>query len=57
MRAEAAKTFPSEMWSRDDDFHQRERKKANEWAGSHHMRMGDVLSSIRPGAPRRLAPR
>ena len=49
MRAEASKVFPTDLWSRDDDFHQRERKRAVEWAGAHHARMEDVLAAIDDG--------
>jgi hypothetical protein len=48
-RREAAKTFPTDLWSRDDDFHQREMVRAIDWANSHHARLADVLSSIDEG--------
>jgi hypothetical protein len=48
-RREAAKTFPTDLWSRDDDFHSREARRAREWARSHHVRVGDVLSAIDQG--------
>ena len=48
-RREAAKTFPTDLWSRDDDFHQREAKRAREWAGSHQVRVEDALSAIDEG--------
>jgi hypothetical protein len=49
MRHEGAKTFPTDPWSRDDDFHKQEANKARDWAGSHHMRIGDVLFAIDEG--------
>jgi hypothetical protein len=48
-RREAAKTFPTDLWSRDDDFHQREMGRAQEWASSHHARLADVLSAVDEG--------
>ncbi|HEY8039444.1 MAG TPA: hypothetical protein VIF15_06605 [Polyangiaceae bacterium] len=49
MRREAAKTFPTDPWSRDDDFHQREMKKARDWAHTNHTRFADALSAIDEG--------
>lgn len=48
-RREAAKTFPTDLWSRDDDFHQREAAKARDWARTHHVRFGDALSAVDQG--------
>jgi hypothetical protein len=48
-RREAAKTFPTDLWSRDDDFHSREAKRARDWARTHHARVGDALSAIDQG--------
>jgi hypothetical protein len=48
-RREAAKTFPTDLWSRDDDFHQREMTRARDWANSHHARLADVLSAVDEG--------
>jgi hypothetical protein len=48
-RREAAKTFPTDLWSRDDDFHQRESKRARDWARTHHARVEDALSAIDEG--------
>jgi hypothetical protein len=49
MRVAAAKEFPTDVWSRDDDFHERERERASDWATLHHARMGDVLSALDEG--------
>jgi hypothetical protein len=48
-RREAAKVFPTDLWSRDDDFHQREASRARDWAKSHHVPFGDALSAIDEG--------
>jgi hypothetical protein len=48
-RREAAKTFPTDLWSRDDDFHQRELKRAQEWARTHHASLGDTLAAVDRG--------
>jgi hypothetical protein len=49
MRHEGAKTFPTDPWSRDDDFHKQEANKARDWGGNHHARTGDVLFAIDEG--------
>jgi len=49
MRHESAKSFPTEPWSRDDDFHRREQEKVRDWAGSHHVRRGDVFRAMDEG--------
>jgi hypothetical protein len=48
-RHEAAKTFPTDLWSRDDDFHQREAARAREWARTHRVRFADALLGIDEG--------
>jgi hypothetical protein len=48
-RREAAKTFPTDLWSRDDDFHLLESRRAREWARSHHVRVEDALSAVDQG--------
>jgi hypothetical protein len=48
-RREAAKTFPTDLWSRDDDFHQREASRARDWARTHNVPFGDALSAIDEG--------
>ena len=49
MRHEANKAFPTDLWSRDDDFHQHEGRKVREWAGAHHMRMSDAIWAVDEG--------
>jgi hypothetical protein len=48
-RHDAAKAFPTDLWSRDDDFHERELRKARDWAGKHRVRLGDVLGALDDG--------
>lgn len=48
-RREAAKTFPTDLWSRDDDFHQRELNRARDWAHSHHAGIADTLHAVDQG--------
>jgi hypothetical protein len=48
-RREAEKTFPTDLWSRDDDFHQREASRARDWARTHHVRVEDALSAVDEG--------
>jgi hypothetical protein len=49
MRHEAAKAFPTDLWSRDDDFHRHEGQKTRDWAGAHHMRLSDGFRSLDEG--------
>ena len=49
MRHEGAKTFPTDPWSRDDDFHKQEARKARDWGGAHHVRTEDVFFAIDEG--------
>ena len=49
MRHEAAKAFPTDLWSRDDDFHRHEGQKTREWAGAHHMRLSDAFRALDEG--------
>jgi hypothetical protein len=49
MRHEAAKTFPTDPWSRDDDFHRREGDKVRDWAGTHRVPRGEVFRSMDEG--------
>jgi hypothetical protein len=48
-RREAAKTFPTDLWSRDDDFHQREQARTRDWARSHRVRFEEALSAVDQG--------
>lgn len=49
MRHEAAKGFPTDLWSRDDDFHRLEGRRVREWAGNHHMRLSDAMRAVDEG--------
>jgi hypothetical protein len=49
MRHEGAKSFPTDPWSRDDDFHRREQEKVRDWAGTHHVPRGDVFRAMDEG--------
>jgi hypothetical protein len=49
MRHEAAKAFPTDLWSRDDDFHRHEGRKVREWSGAHHMRLSDAFRALDEG--------
>jgi hypothetical protein len=49
LRLEAAKVFPTDLWSRDDDFHERELRRARDWADKHRARLGEVLHALDEG--------
>ncbi len=49
MRRTAAKDFPSEAWSADDDFHSLEQQRAVLYAHQHRFRYSDVLSALDEG--------
>jgi hypothetical protein len=48
-RRDGAKTFPTDLWSRDDDFHQHELKRAHDWAHTHHASIADTLEAVDRG--------
>jgi hypothetical protein len=49
MRRAAAKEFPSDPWSQDDDFHFRELKRARSYAAEHDLRLSNVLGAFDDG--------
>jgi hypothetical protein len=49
MRRDAAKKFPTDSWSQDDDFHQSELKRAESLAAEHGVRVGDALRAVDEG--------
>jgi hypothetical protein len=49
MRRTAAKDFPTEAWSADDDFHSLEQQRALLYARQHRFRYEDVLSAMDVG--------
>ncbi len=49
LRHDAAKKFPLDRWSQDDDFHQAELSRTKAIAAEHGIRLGDALSAIDDG--------
>jgi hypothetical protein len=49
MRAEAARTFPGDLWSQDDDFHDHEQDAVRDYATKHRVPIADVLGAIDDG--------
>ena len=49
MRREAAVKFPGDLWSQDDDFHQRETDAVRAFATSRGVRLGDVVRAVDDG--------
>lgn len=49
MRQDAAKSFPTDPWSRDDDFHRREEEKVHDWAGAHRVPRSAVFRAMDEG--------
>jgi hypothetical protein len=49
MRRAAAKEFPADLWSQDDDFHKRELTRARAFAAEHNLRISDVLRAFDDG--------
>jgi hypothetical protein len=49
MRRDAAVKFPGDPWSQDDDFHERENEAVRDFAGSHELRLSDVVRSVDDG--------
>ena len=48
-RREAAVKFPGDPWSQDDDFHERENEAVRSFAGSHELRLSDVVRAVDDG--------
>jgi hypothetical protein len=49
LRAEAAKKFPGDPWSQDDDFHNAELREARAFANRQGVQLGDVLRALDDG--------
>jgi hypothetical protein len=49
LHRDAAKDFPTDAWSADDDLHLFEAQRARAYAASHHFRFGDVLGALDDG--------
>ena len=48
-RREAAVKFPGDPWSQDDDFHEKENEQVRNFAGSHELRLSDVIRAVDDG--------
>jgi hypothetical protein len=44
-RKTSAKEFPTDPWSQDDAFHEKEAREARSYAGSHSLSLGEVLDA------------
>ena len=49
MRKSAAKGFPTDPWSQDDDFHNQEFRRVQNFASSDKVSVGSLLSAIDEG--------
>jgi len=49
MRRDAAVKFPGDLWSQDDDFHERENERVRALAGDKGVRLTDVVRAIDDG--------
>ncbi len=49
MRKSAAKSFPTDPWSQDDDFHNQEFRRAQSLAGSNKVSVGSILRAADDG--------
>ena len=52
LRKSAAKSFPTDPWSQDDDFHNQEFRRAQGFASSNTISVGSVLRAIDEGMRR-----
>ncbi len=57
LRAAAARSFPGDLWSQDDDFHGNEQKKIRALAGERQARIGDALRAVDDGMREGWSPR
>ena len=48
-RREAAVKFPGDLWSQDDDFHERENESTRSFAGGHEVAISDVVRAVDDG--------
>ena len=53
MRREAAVKFPGDLWSQDDDFHERENEATVSFAKDHEVAVADVILAIDDGMKQR----
>jgi len=49
VRADAARAFPGDPWSADDDFHNHEQRRARALAARLHVSIGTVLAAVDEG--------
>jgi hypothetical protein len=49
LRDAAAKKFPGDAWSQDDDFHNREQESMRRLAGAYDVAFGEVLKAVDDG--------
>ena len=49
MRLDAAKKFPTDPWSQDDDFHSSERNQEKSLSEQRGVRFGDIVSAVDEG--------
>ncbi len=49
IRRESAVKFPGDVWSADDDFHERENEAVRSFANSHEVRVSDVVRAVDDG--------
>ena len=49
MRRDAAVKFPGDLWSQDDDFHQREADEMRSFSSGREVRLSDVLRAVDDG--------
>lgn len=53
MRRGAAKAFPADPWSQDDDFHNRELQRLRALAGAERVSVSSMLRAVDDGARER----
>ena len=53
MRREAAVKFPGDLWSQDDDFHERESEATVSFAKGHDVAIPDVIAAVDDGMKQR----
>lgn len=49
MRREAAVKFPGDLWSQDDDMHERENEAVRSYASKNNVRITDVVRAMDDG--------
>lgn len=49
LRTSAAKSFPTDPWSQDDDFHNQEFRRIQNFASADKMSVGSLLAALDEG--------